>query len=72
MALFASKVFTSCNSNWIMLLLVLCYDRFDHGSRQVKRDPVGLVMEDYDITLSWRIRMWLNSCQCFNIILHLS
>ena len=31
--------------------LVLCYDRFNHGSRLVKCDPVDLVMEDYDITL---------------------
>ena len=33
--------------------LVLCCDQFDRGSRQVKRDPVDLVMEDYDITLRW-------------------
>ena len=35
--------------------LVLCCDRFDHGSRQVKHDLVEMVMEDYDIALSWRI-----------------
>ena len=46
----------SYSSNWITLLLlctsaplVLCCDRFDHGSRQVKRDLVNLVTEDYDI-----------------------
>ena len=62
--LFATEVITSYSSNWIKLLLlctsaplVLCCDRFDHGSRQVKRDPVGVVTEDYDITLSWRIWM---------------
>ena len=49
-------------SNWITLLLLcirtpllLCYDRFDRGSRQVKRDPVDLVTEDFDITLRLRI-----------------
>ena len=31
--------------------LILCCDQFDGGSRQVKRDPVDLVMEDYVITL---------------------
>ena len=35
--------------------LVLCYDQFDRGSRQVKRDLVDLVTEDYDIALRWRI-----------------
>ena len=41
---------------WITLLLlctrvplVLCCNQFDRGSRRVKRDPVDLVMEDYDI-----------------------
>ena len=60
--LFASEVTTSYSSNWITLLLlctsaplVLCCNRFDHGSRQVKRDSVDLVTEDYDITLRWRI-----------------
>ena len=54
-ALFASEVITSYSSNWITILLlctssplVLCCDRFDHGLRQVKSDPVGLVTEDYD------------------------
>ena len=64
----ASEVIMSYSSNWIMLLLlctsaplVLCCDRFDRGSRQVKRDPVDLVTEDYDITLRWRIpkTFWL-------------
>ena len=35
--------------------LVLCCDWFDHGSRWIKRDPVDLVIEDYDIPLCWRI-----------------
>ena len=37
------------------------FHRFDRASRQVKRDPVDLVTEDYDITLRWRIRYWLIS-----------
>ena len=36
-------------------LLVLCCDRFDSGSRQVKCDPVDLVKENYDITIRGRI-----------------
>ena len=47
---FASEVIMSCHSNWIMLLLlctsaplVLCCDRFDLGSRQVKCDLEDLV-----------------------------
>ena len=35
-------------------LLVLCCDRFDRGSRQVKRDPGDLVTVGYDITLCWQ------------------
>ena len=35
--------------------LVLCCDRFDRGSRQVKRDQVDLLTVDYDMTLRWRI-----------------
>ena len=27
----------------------MCCDQFDHGSRQVKHEPVDLVTEDYDI-----------------------
>ena len=30
---------------------LLCCDRFDQGSRQVKHEPVSLVMEDYDVSL---------------------
>ena len=49
----AGKVMTSFS---LLLLsisapLVLCCDRFDRGSRQVKRDPVDLVTEDYDLSL---------------------
>ena len=47
-------------SSWFTLLLlctgapsVLCGDRFNHGSRQVKREPVDLATEDYDISLVW-------------------
>ena len=60
--IFASEVITSYSSNRITLLLlcisaplVLRCDQFDRGSRQVKRDLVDLVTEDYDITLRWRI-----------------
>ena len=49
-------------SSWITLLLlcngaplVLCCEGFNHGSRQVKHDPVNLVTVDYDITLSWQM-----------------
>ena len=35
--------------------LVLCCDRCDCGSRQIKRDLVDLVTVDYDITLHWRL-----------------
>ena len=59
--LFTSVVIMSYSSYWITLLLctsaplVLWYDRFDCGSRQVKRDQVHLVTKDYDITLCWPI-----------------
>ena len=60
--LFASKVIKSHSSNCIAQLLlctsaslVMCCDRFDLGSRQVKCDSVDLVTEDYDITLCWQI-----------------
>ena len=60
--LFASEVITSFNSTGSRKLLpctsvplALCCDRVNHGSRQVKRDPVDLVTEDYDLTLRWRI-----------------
>ena len=53
---------TSYSINWFTLLLlctsaplVLCCDRFDHGSRQVKRELVDLVMEDYDVSLCQRM-----------------
>ena len=66
--LFTSKVITSYSiatgsRYYCYAPLVLCYDRFDHGSREVKHDQVHLVMEDYDITLRWRIdtrKMWVN------------
>ena len=52
----------SYNSNWITLLLlctsaalVLCCDLFNHGSRQLKRDPVDLVMDDHHIPLCWQV-----------------
>ena len=35
--------------------LVLCCDWFDRGSKQVKREPVDLVMEDYDVSLCQQI-----------------
>ena len=35
--------------------LVLYCDRFDRGSRQVKREPVDLLMEDYDVSLFQRV-----------------
>ena len=50
------------SSNWFTLLLlctsaslVLCCDQFDRGSREVKREPVDLVTEDYDVPLCQRI-----------------
>ena len=53
---------TSYSSNWFTLLLlctsaplVLCCDRFDRSSRQVKREPMDLVTEDYDVLLCQRI-----------------
>ena len=52
----------SFSSNWFTLLLlctsaplVLYCDRFDRGSRQVKSEPVDLLMEDYDISLFQRV-----------------
>ena len=35
--------------------LVLYCDRFDRGSRQVKREPVDLVTEDYDVSLCQQV-----------------
>ena len=68
---FAGKVMTSYSSNWFMLLLVcpsdpllLCGDQFDRGSRQVKREPVDLATEDYDVSLCQRISLNLNMKLC--------
>ena len=72
-SLFASVVITSYSNTWIMLLLlctsgllVLCCDRFNHGSRGVKRDSLDLVMEDHDIMISlcWRIRWYSEASLC--------
>ena len=56
------QLINSFSSNWFTLLLlctsaplVLYCDRFDRGSRQVKREPVDLLMEDYDVSLSQRV-----------------
>ena len=56
----------SFSSNWFTLLLlctsaplVLYCDRFDRGSRQVKRGPVDLLMEDYDVSLFQRV--WIHN-----------
>ena len=43
--------------------LVLHCDQFDHDLRQLKLDPVDLVVENYDITLSWPL--W---CNCEGIL----
>ena len=60
--IFAGKVMISYSSNWFTLLLlcisgllVLCGGQFDHGSRQVKREPVDPAMEDYDVSLCQQI-----------------
>ena len=57
----------SCNSKWFTLLLlctsallVLGCDWFNHGSSQVKREPVDLVTEDYDLSLCQRIEFFCN------------
>ena len=49
------QLINSFSSNWFTLLLlctsaplVLYCDRFDRGSTQVKREPVDLLMEDYE------------------------
>ena len=56
------QLINSFSSNWFTQLLlctsaplVLYCDRFDRGSRQVKREPVDLLMEDYDVSLSQRV-----------------
>ena len=60
--LLAGKVITSYSSHWFMQLLlcasaplVLCCDQFDRGSKQVKRESVDLVRDDYDVSLCQRI-----------------
>ena len=47
--------------------LVLCCDWFNRGSRQVKHEPVDLVMEDYDVSLCQRIYLYYS----FGIIIEL-
>ena len=56
------KIINSFSSNWFTLLLLrtsaplgLYCDRFDRGSRQVKRELVDLLMEDYDVSLFQRV-----------------
>ena len=56
------QLINSFSSNWFTLLLlctsaplVLYCDRLDRGSRQVKREPVDLLMENYDVSLSQRV-----------------
>ena len=56
------QLINSFSSNWFTLLLlctsaplVLYCDRFDRGPRQVKREPVDLLMEDYDVSLCQRV-----------------
>ena len=51
-------------SDWFTLLLlctnatlILCYYWFDHGSSQVKRELVDLVMEDYDVSVCQQIEL---------------
>ena len=39
----------------------MCCDPFNCGSRQVKRDPLDLLMEDYDIALRWQIYVTMPS-----------
>ena len=56
------QLINSFSSNWFTLLLlctsaplVLYCDRFDRGSRQVKREPVDMVTENYDVSLCQRV-----------------
>ena len=56
------QLINSFSSNWFTLLLlctsaplVLYCDRFDLGSRQVKREPVDRVTEDYDVSFCQRV-----------------
>ena len=74
-SVFAGKVMMSYSSKWFKLLLlctsaplVLCCDQFDCGSRQVKREPVDLVMEDYDVSLASELSKavllnWQHTCK---------
>ena len=62
---FAGKVMTAYSNNWFTLLLlctsaslVLCCDQLDHGSR-LKCEPLDLVTEHYEITLSQQIVLWI-------------
>ena len=62
MVLSAGEVMMTYSSNWFTPLLlctsaslVSCCNQFDRGSRQVKHEPVDLVMEDYDVSLRQRI-----------------
>ena len=61
-SLFAGKVMTPYVSNCFTLLLlctstplVLCCDRIDRGSRQVKREPVDMVTGNFNVSLCQRI-----------------
>ena len=56
------QLINSFSSNWFTVLLqctsapvVLYCDRFDRGSKQVKREPVDPLMEDCDVSLSQRV-----------------
>ena len=56
------QMINSFSSNWFTLLLLCtsaplvlyCY-RFGRGSRPVKREPVDLLLEDYDVSLCQRV-----------------
>ena len=56
------QLINSFSSNWFTLLLLCtsaplvlyCY-RFGRGSRPVKREPVDLLLEDYDVSLCQRV-----------------
>ena len=40
---------------WQLVHTTVACDRFDRGSSQAKREPVDLVMKDYDVSLRQRI-----------------
>ena len=46
-----------CLAAMLLDPLVLCCDWFDRGSSQVKRDPVDLVTDDYDVSLCQQIKV---------------